>query len=393
MKNQFVLEEAYLKSIGIIDTHAHRIHPDRAPDLSQINCYAPGKGQEIHTRQTILYHTMIERLRAYLKLPHTATVSEVEAERERRYRQDPKQFFADMVHDSHVDMYCMEIGSPLFGKLYSPEEIAYFNESIPQEKQCHIVRIERLVDELLPKKLPFSEFLQEFDTEFDSQTSDKRTVGIKSCAAYYGGLDVDDVTQKQAAQAYEQIRNGHADRQDKKALYQYFLWHGTDFAAKYDLPIQIHTGQGAGDYIDYRSMNPICLTRFLMDSRVRDRIRIVLLHGGHPYEEDTGNLVLQFANVYTDFSGVVWFGTVNGAARLKALCERAPLDKIMYGSDATMLPELYWYSPDHFRELLNGVLTDFVKDGYMTKERAADVAKMVLRENALNCYDKIRTLL
>lgn len=90
MKNQFVLEEAYLKSIGMIDTHAHRIHPDRAPDLSQVNCYAPGKGQEIHTRQTILYHTMIERLRAYLKLPQTATVSEVEAERERRYRQDPK---------------------------------------------------------------------------------------------------------------------------------------------------------------------------------------------------------------------------------------------------------------------------------------------------------------
>lgn len=390
---RMVIEEAYMKSIGMIDTHAHRIHPDRAPDLSQVNCYAPGKGQEIHTRQTILYRTMIERLRVYLQMPQTSTVEEVEAERERRYRKEPKGFFADMVRDSHVDMYCMEIGSPLFGKSYSPEEIAYFNESIPERKQCNIVRIERLVDDLLPKKLPFSEFLKEFDREFDRQTSDKRTVGIKSCAAYYGGLDVEERTEKEAAQAYEKMRNGQAGIQEQKALYQYFLWHGTDFAAKYDLPIQIHTGQGAGDYIDYRSMNPICLTKFLMDSRVRDRIRIILLHGGHPYEEDTGNLVLQFANVYTDFSGVVWFGTVNGASRLRALCERAPLDKIMYGSDATMLPELYWYSPEHFRRLLGEVLTDFVQEGYMTIERAAEVTKMILRENALNCYDKIRKLL
>ena len=90
---------------------------------------------------------------------------------------------------------------------------------------------------------------------------------------------------------------------------------------------------------------------------------------------------------------MVWFGTVNGAARLRALLERAPLDKIMYGSDATMLPELYWYSPHHFRSLLKNLLNDFVEEHYMTDERAHDVAKMILRGNALNCYEKIRTLL
>lgn len=387
------MEEAYLAKIGLIDTHAHRIHPDRAPDLSQVNCYAPGKGQEKHARETILYHTMIERLRTYLDMPVSASAAEIEAERERRYREDPKGFFAAMVQNSNVDMYCMEIGSPLFGALYTEEEIAYFNASIPEEKQCHIVRIERLIDELLPEKLPFSEFLQKYDREFAAQVSDRKTVGIKSCAAYYGGLDIDFYTEKQAAEAYEKMRCQTAGPEERKVLYQFFLMHGTDFAAKYDLPIQIHTGQGAGQYVDYRTMNPIYMTRFLMDSRVRDRIKIVLLHGGHPYEEDTGNLALQFGNVYSDFSGVVWFGTVNGAARLRALLERAPLDKIMYGSDATMLPELYWYSPHHFRSLLKNLLNDFVEEHYMTDARAHDVAKMILRENALNCYEKIRTLL
>lgn len=379
-----------LKKVPLIDIHAHRIHPDRAPDLSQVSGYIPGPGQEIHSRNTLLYGMIMERLRTYFRMPKQASYRDIEAERDRRYHENPQAYFRELISDCNVAMYCMEVGSPLFCPSYTEEEIAYFNASLPEQQQCRIVRIERLMDELLPQKLPFGEYLDTFDREFTNQLKEERTVGIKSCIAYYGGLDIELYTLKEAAEAYERIRCGKADGQDTRTLYQFFLLHGTDFAAEYDLPIQIHTGHGAGSYVDYRTMNPIFMTKFLLDSRVKDRVKIVLLHAGNPYEEDTGNLVLQFSNVYSDFSGAIWSTSVNGPGRLRALLERAPLDKIMYGSDANMLPELYWFSPDRFREILVKVLNELIEEHALSESRAYDAAGMLMYENALSCYSKIK---
>ena len=45
-----------LKEIPLIDTHVHRVHPEREPEFGQIaGGYIKGSGQEYHSRCTILY--------------------------------------------------------------------------------------------------------------------------------------------------------------------------------------------------------------------------------------------------------------------------------------------------------------------------------------------------
>lgn len=143
-------------------------------------------------------------------------------------------------------------------------------------------------------------------------------------------------------------------------------------AEEKDLPVQFHTGHGGGSWIDFPTMNPLCLVELLKDRRVMNRVRIVLLHGGHPHEEDTSYLTAQFANVYTDFSGAFYLSSLKGVERMAALLERAPLDKVMYGSDGVMFPEISWFAHGRFRVQLTRLLNRMIEEGL--PDRAAGAA-------------------
>ena len=118
-----------------------------------------------------------------------------------------------------------------------------------------------------------------------------------------------------------------------------------------------------------------------------------MLHAGHPYEEETGFLVSQYPNVYTDLSQTFLFSSLMAREKIRALFEYAPLDKIMYGSDGVLFPEMYWYAPRRFRELLAGVLSGLREERLMSAGRARDVAKAIMYDNALECYTKLQEML
>ena len=181
------------------------------------------------------------------------------------------------------------------------------------------------------------------------------------------------VSRAEAEKAYERIRCGQAEAWDRKRLGNFILLVGTDVAEEYGIPIQIHTGAGGGNYIDIATQNPIHLMEFLKDERVKNRVKIVLLHGGHPHEEDTSYLVAQFD--------------------MAALLERAPLSKVMYGSDGVMFPEVSWFAYRHFQRQFYKLLEWMEAEGYLTKRRIREVAEMVKFQNALECYSKVHEML
>lgn len=386
-----MIENGKIQEIPLIDTHVHRVHPDRSPEFGHVGGgYIDGPNQAHHARQTILYHMVIEALRKEFQLPEEMPVEDVEQERKRRYDADPKAYYRELIKNQNVSMYCLEIGSPLGNAAYSKEEAAYFNESIPEDKRCSIVRIDRVLDDLLPEKKSFDQFLQSYHENLRNQMVEECAVGLKSCAAYYGGLDVKIVDRMDAQKAYEAIRQEQAMPYDYKLLNNYILLHSMEEAHEFDVPLQIHTGAGGGNYLDFRTENPIHLVDFLKHKHVFNRVKIVLLHGGHPHEEDTSYLTAQFSNVYTDFSGTFYLCSLKGVERMCALLERTPLNKVMYGSDGVMFPEVSWFAPDHFRKQLSKMLNGLIEDGYMTNRRADEVAKMIMYDNALQCYTKIK---
>lgn len=389
-----MIEWNELQDIPLIDTHVHRFHPNRCGDFGTVaGGYIPGPDQQIHSRQTLLYRMVIEQLRKRFAMPETASPEEIEAERHRRYQLDPHGYSHDLLRDQNVAMYCLDIGSPMGGAPYTNAEIADFHKAIPPEKCCDIVRIDRTVEDLWPEELSFEQFRIRYHESLRREIQSHKTVGIKSCCAYNGGLNVKINSREEAEKSYEAMRAGDMGVAARKPFYDFLLMESVEEAVEYDLPIQIHTGAGGGQFLDFRTENPVNLIDFLQDPRVKNRCKIVLLHGGHPHEEDTGYITAQFSNVYTDFSGTFYLVSGKGVERMIALLERTPLNKVMYGSDGVGMPELSWFAHDHFRVQLRKMLNQLIAEGYMTAARARETSRMIMYDNALGCYHKIEKYL
>ena len=389
-----MFDEHSFDSIGLIDTHVHRFHPNRCGGFYTVaGGNIKGPDQDKHGKQTILYNMVIEELRSEFSMSEDATADEIEAERNRRWVSDPFGYSRSLLDPQNVEMYCLEIGSPYGGPAYTDKEIADFHTVISEDKTCSIVRIDRILDDVLAQKLSFTEFSDCVHQDLRNLIIKEKTVGLKSFFACNGGLNVEIASKQDAEWSYEAIIRNPDDIVAKKKLYNYMTLDCMDEAAEFNLPLQIHTGAGGGTYLDFRTQNPVNLIDFLKDKRIFNRVKVVLLHGGHPYEEETGYLVSQFSNVYADFSGTFYLCSVKGLERMAALMEKAPLDKIMYGSDGVGMPELSWFAYRHFRRQLPKLLNSFIEGGFMTQKRAVRVAGMIMRENAFGCYENIRKYL
>lgn len=384
----------YIDHIPLIDTHMHRISYLREPDFGQIaGGSLCGPNQPRHSRQRILFEVLMDGLRERFSMPETATPQEVEEERARRVREDPHAYYKSCFENANVAMYCIETGAPLRGEEFLPHEVDFFDSCIPKKSRSYVLRIERFVDSLLPLGLGFGQLEQELRGRLAEQVRAQRAVALKSAIAYYAGLNLQIPDREAAKAAYEKLLRQVGTKDDERAFYTYTLMVGCEVAAECGIPLQIHTGPGNSIYFDHRNFNPALLTDFLRDKRVFNRITVVLLHAGHPYEEETGFLVSQYPNVYTDLSQTFLFSSLMAREKIRALFEYAPLDKIMYGSDGVLFPEMYWYAPRRFRELLAGVLSGLREERLMSAGRARDVAKAIMYDNALECYTRLQEML
>lgn len=387
------MTQDWLWDIPLIDTHVHRVHPNRTPPLGNLGGgYIPGPQQERFGRGTLLYGMIVDALRAKLDLAPDAADDAVEAARNQRYEADPQAYFRWLLQDCNVALHCVEVGSPIGGPSYTEAEIRYFNGAVPADRQCSIFRLDRLLDELLPDSEGLSQLEDRFRRGLWTAAAEERTVGLKSCAAYYGGLALEDPGRAAAEQAWETLQRTPDDGMARTILGRYFLYDSLDAAAEHRLPIQFHTGLGGGSWIHFQTMNPLHMVDFLRDERIRNRVRVVLLHGGHPHEEITSYLVSQFDHVYSDFSGMFYLSSLKGVERMAALLERAPLQKICYGSDGVMFPEYAWFAAHRFRFCLGKLLENMEENGALSAWRHKTVAQRFCWENALECYEKLQPI-
>jgi uncharacterized protein len=162
-------------------------------------------------------------------------------------------------------------------------------------------------------------------------------------------------------------------------------------AGRIGLAVHIHTGQGCGNYFDLAGARPTELESVLDDPSLR-KTTFVLLHGGAgPYTHEVA-VLLSKPNVYADFSEQDALIPARAlSAVLREWLEWYP-EKVLYGTDlAPGSPEQDWdvigYSTNlTARRALAIALTGMVNDGEITRARASELARMVLRENAMKLY-------
>lgn len=256
-----------------------------------------------------------------------------------------------------------------------------------------LVRVERQAEKILNEGLPdgspwtLDSFTNAFLSKLESITVSGEVVGLKSIAAYYFGLDINtNVTKQEAEEALQQVLTVWKPvLVANKNLVDYIFLLSLEFAQSHDLPMQIHTGFGDRG-LNLRLSNPLYLHNVLEDKRFA-KCRIVLLHTSYPFSKEASYLASLYSQVYLDFGLAIPKLSVHGMiSAVKDLLEQAPLNKVMFSTDAYAFPELFYLGAKNARKVVFTVLRDSCIDGDITVPEAVEIAKDLFARNSINFY-------
>ena len=163
-----------------------------------------------------------------------------------------------------------------------------------------------------------------------------------------------------------------------------------DHAGKLHLPVHFHSAVGIGDYFSLRNGNPLNLENVLRDPRYA-KVNFVLIHGGYPYTLDMIWLAAA-KNVYTDSSLMGYYIYPSELKNiLKQWISLFP-EKIMFASDAFPIndavgaEETFWLAARSARTAAAAALAELVAEGAFTEEKALELARLYLHDNAAKLY-------
>lgn len=216
-------------------------------------------------------------------------------------------------------------------------------------------------------------------------------VALKFATAYLRPLDFAAAPEGKARDVYARyVKGGVPPAADYKALQDFLFRYIAGEAGRLGLAVHVHVGAGASGYFNQTGANPFLLEPVLNDPGLR-KTNFVLIHGGLPNAKET-RFLLYKPNVYADFSGQTFLLSTRELSEvLRSWLEFVP-EKVLFGTDAFIITpevgweELGWLTNRTAREALAIALTGMMQDRQITRERASQLARMVLRENAVKLY-------
>jgi predicted TIM-barrel fold metal-dependent hydrolase len=217
-------------------------------------------------------------------------------------------------------------------------------------------------------------------------------VGIKFEAAYLRALDFGDADAAAARAVYARyVGGGTPTRAEYKTLQDYLVRVIAREAGRLKLAIQIHTLETFGGFYRSAGAAPHLLEPLVNDSTLR-ATKFVVVHGGWPLVGETQGLITK-PNVYADISMMdIVLPPAQLAPVLRQWLNEWP-DKVLFGSDAfdggteQGWEQVAWVGTTTARRALAIALTAMMRDGDISRARAEELARMVMRENALTAYD------
>ena len=250
-----------------------------------------------------------------------------------------------------------------------------------------ILRLETLAQELIVRHDTFDAMLDAYSAIVERARPDG-FVGLKSIIAYRTGLAVQAPSRGDAAAAFgplkERARREGRVRLAVKPLNDYLLRRALEIAERQAMPVQIHTGFGDAD-LDLREANPLHL-RPLLESGGYANVPFVLLHASYPYVRELGYLAAMYPNVWADIGLAIPHLAAEIPTVLRQLFGLTPTSKMVYSSDASQIPELFWLAARWGRLGLGTVLDELVALGALDASEALAVGRRVLGENAAAIY-------
>ena len=216
-------------------------------------------------------------------------------------------------------------------------------------------------------------------------------IAVKFEAAYLRKLDFEEADIVSARRIYAHyFRGGEPSAADYKTLQDYIFHHIALEAGRLGLAVHIHAIDGAGAFYKQSGSNPLLLESVFNDQSLR-KTNFVIIHGGYPFTKETAAMISK-PNVYADFSAQTFLIYPRELSEVLRNWLEAYPDKILFGTDAFSFgpevdwPEVAWLSNTTARQALALALTGMMNDHEITRAQAVDLARMVLRDNAVKLY-------
>jgi predicted TIM-barrel fold metal-dependent hydrolase len=216
-------------------------------------------------------------------------------------------------------------------------------------------------------------------------------VAEKFEAAYLRSLEFDKVERADAERVYARFAGKGAPSEfEYKPLEDFLFRYIAAECGRLGMAVHLHTMAGAGSYFEVNGANPLQLESVLNDPELR-KTRFVMVHGGWPFTREITALLYK-PNAYLDFSAQsLSLEPATLAGIIREWLEYVP-EKVMFGTDAYPYSnEMGWEESGVIaartgRQALAIALTGMLRDGEISRARASELARMVLRENAKGLY-------
>jgi hypothetical protein len=216
-------------------------------------------------------------------------------------------------------------------------------------------------------------------------------VAIKFEAAYLRALDFDPPDLTAARRVYARYAAGGAPPNADYKLVQDVLFRIIcRESGRLGMAVQIHVLEGFGGFYSPRGSAPHLLESALNDSTLRGT-NFVIVHGGWPLIGETQSLLAR-PNVFADISAMVLIVEPARLAQVLRQWLAEWPEKVLFGTDAfdggpdQGWADVAWVGATTARRALAEALTDMMRAGDVDRSRAQEVARMVMRENAVEAY-------
>jgi hypothetical protein len=369
-----------LAPIPIVDNHCHSLLRDQPPDddafrIHLTESYFPEVARD-DVPHSLLYQWTIRELAGLLGCE--ATPDAVHATRRAR---GLEWLTREVVQRGNFKTWLVDTG-------YGAETTFGLDElrALAPCRIEEILRLEPMIEGLVLGSADFGDFVDAYRAALDDLRG-RGIVGLKSVIAYRTGLGVEAVDRAAAAAAFAEVheaarRDGRL-RIESKPLLDHLIVIAVEESARQGVPIQFHTGLGDPD-LDLPKVDPAAL-RLIFSERFR-AAPIVLLHTGYPYIRSLAYLAAMYPNVYADMGEAILFAAGEATEITRELLGLAPASKILFSTDASLVPELYWVGARLGRRALGRVLDEHIADGAIDERTALDWAERILWRNSERVY-------
>ncbi len=294
---------------------------------------------------------------------------------------DPAAYARRLLGRSRTGMLLLDCGFT-GGDGYPFEEHAAAT-GIPQRE---IVRLETLAESLVRESATAGEWFARVRAALRDAVA-RGAVGVKTICAYRASLWLRPVDDDFLAIAFTRLRTlaeeNETVRLNGDNLCHALLFEAAQECRALDVPLQVHCGFGDPDE-DLAEASPLGLRPLFTDPAYAG-LRVVLLHC-YPFHREAAYLCSVFPGVYMDLSLAIPMAALEGGRALREALGLCPWSKLLYASDATRLPEVYFVAAQAHREALADAFGELVSRRVLSREAALAAGRQVLADNARSIY-------